>query len=214
LAGLRTLREAMRTMAKQTVGQIRNNFWTQGINPLGEAWHGQRSWTTAQGWFEENRRREAGESRGWYSTGEGAKSFRWEVNGDLDCGDVPPRNLSFDFFFAEHLLYAEAGVGKMGDRIVTKDMVKRDSPADYRHKYNEWRPWEGRTQRPSIRMEFRHLSGRLQLYLAARYNLYFRTYVLMGMEGVTGTRNMGAMGGKMEWYVKSDTLPNLPYGPK
>ena len=112
LLQMRTLRAAMTDMAMQTVGQIRDNFYTQGIFPFGEAWHGQtRPWTNANGWFEENKRRE-GKPNAWHSTGEGVESFHWQVTGDLDNDNLPPRSLTFDFFYAEHLKFAEMGVGK------------------------------------------------------------------------------------------------------
>lgn len=212
LLQMRTLRAAMTDMAMQTVGQIRDNFFTQGIFPFGEAWHGQtRSWTTANGWFEENRRRaEAGRPNSWFSTGGGVESFHWQVTGDLDNKDLPPKDLTFDFFYAEHLKYAEMGVG-IGRPYSS---IKHSGNAKYTNRYYEWRPWEGLTQRPSIMMEFRHLQGRLRMYLAKRYEKYYEVYTLQGLEGITGERRISGTHGKMRWYVKSDVLPNLPYGPK
>ena len=211
---MRTLRAAMTDMALQTVGQIRDNFYTQGIFPFGEAWHGRtRSWTTADGWYEENRRRKQKYLKNpnvWHSTGGGAESFHWQVRGDLDNGETPPKNLSFDFFYAEHLRYAEMGVG-LG-RPWSK--VSHARNAEYKSRYDEWRPKPGNTNRPSIMMEFRHLQGRLERYLRKRYEIYYEAYVLRGLEGVTGERDFGLKGGKMRWYVKSDLLPDLPFGPK
>lgn len=210
LLQMRTLRAAMTDMAMQTVGQIRDNFYTQGIFPFGEAWHGQtRPWTNANGWFEENKRRE-GKPNAWYSTGEGVESFHWQVTGDLDNDNLPPRSLTFDFFYAEHLKFAEMGVGKGRPYSSTK----HTGNAKYTNRYTEWRPWEGLVQRPSIMMEFRHLSGRLQMYLAKRYEKYYQVYTLQGLEGITGERQISGLHGKMRWYVKSDILPDLPFGPK
>jgi len=207
---MRTLRSAMTDMAMQTVAQIRDNFWTQGIFPFGEAWHGRsRKWTTANGWFEENRRRE-GRPNAWYSTGGGAESFHWQVRGDLDNDDAPPRDITFDFFFAEHLRFAEMGVGK-GRPYGSTNHARF---ANYKSRYTEWRPWEGLTQRPSIMMEFRHLSGRLERYLKKRYEVYFEAYFLRGLEGITGERSFSGKHGRMRWYTKSDVLPILPYGPR
>ena len=207
---MRTLRQAMTDMAMQTVGQIRDNFWTQGIYPFGEAWHGRtRTWTTANGWFEENKRRE-GKPGAWFSTGGGVESFHWQVRGDLDNGETPPRDITFDFFYAEHLKYAEMGVFKGEPYKATN----HGRYANYRHRYTEWRPKEGLTQRPSIMIEFRHLQGRLERYLRKRYEIYFEAYVLRGLEGITGDRDISGTHGRMRWYTKSDTLPILPYGPK
>lgn len=206
---MRTLRSAMQKMAQETIAQIRDNLWVQGVFPFGEAWHGRtRPWTTASGWFEENRRRE-GKANAWHSTGGGVDSFHWQVTGDLDNGETPPSNVTFDFFYAEHMRYAEMGVGK--ERPYS--LVKSNRYASYKSRYVEWRPWEGLTQRPSIMMEFRHLQGRLERYLRKRYEVYFEAYVLRGLEGITGERSFSGTHGKMKYYVKSDVLPNLPYGP-
>lgn len=138
------LSKAASNFKVQTLQQLRANMITQAIWPT-EVYHGYRAineYHKAHG--------------GWYSTGEGANSFEGSVNGDDKIG-----NLEMHFWFNDYLRYVDLGVGKGVDA----GDVERSRKANYRTRYtSRWARSHGRSHRPAIMMELRHLAARLEKY--------------------------------------------------
>ena len=128
----------------QTLQNIQTNMITQAVWPT-EVYHGYRAIN--------DYRREHG---GWYSTGEGARSFEGSVNSDDKVG-----HLEMHFWFNDYLRYADIGVG---GKTVAED-VSRSRKATFRRRYTtKWARSEGRSHRPFLRMTFNSLARRLENY--------------------------------------------------
>lgn len=129
----------------QTLQQLQTNMITQTVWPT-EVYHGYRA-------INEYHRAHGG----WYSTGEGAKSFEGSVSGNDKVGE-----LEMHFWFNDYLRYADLGVGKG----VTAEDVLRSRKANYKRRYTaRWARSHGRSHRPfGTRMEFNHLATRLTNY--------------------------------------------------
>ena len=110
----------------------------------------------------------------WYSTGEGIESFIFQIkNTRLDSARI-------DFFFNEYLRYADLGVGAGRPA----DDVNRSKKARYKHRDNPWGLQAGRTHRPAVMMEFRHLQRRMMMYAMEEYGYAGRAYVMGAFEGM------------------------------
>lgn len=142
------LNEVINTFAKQAAAQLEINYRQQHVWPT-EVYAGYRG-------INEVRRR-----RGqWYSTGEGANSFNYTVNGSN------PDEIMVIFTFNDYLRYAELGVGQ-GVKV---EDVERAKKADYRRTYtSKWNRWHGRSHRPFLMMEMRHLQRRMENHLVKYY---------------------------------------------
>ena len=143
------LHKAISRFHEATLMQVRANLVTQTVFPT-EIYPGYRI-------INESRKAHGS----WYSTGEGARSFTGRVVKAGEIGDVV-----LQYQFNDYLKYAELGVGK--DRPAEK--VDRSKKANYRRRYvNKWVPRSGRTHRPAIMMELRHLGTRLERYATDFY---------------------------------------------
>lgn len=142
------LHKAISRFHEATLMQVQANLVTQAVWPT-EVYTGYRI-------INESRKAHGG----WYSTGEGARSFTGRVIRAGEIGDV-----ILLYQFNDYLRYAELGVGK--DRPVEK--VDRSKKANYRRRYTKWMPRSGRTHRPAIMMELRHLATRLERYATDFY---------------------------------------------
>lgn len=141
-----SLDQKMELMAKDTIEALRKNFKTQAIFPF-EVYPGYKA---------KNSKAKKGS---WKSTGAAYDSFYFQVK------DATETEVRMDFFYNYYLNFVDIGVGsgrKAGD-------VMRDNTASVDLRYTNWNPKQGRTHRPAISMEFRHLSGRLALYFKKRY---------------------------------------------
>lgn len=137
----RGLTEQARLFAEDALRQFQTNFATQHIFPYAP-------------YSEYYKRNEYYKKHGgWYSTGEGLKSFRYHVTGD-------DMNTEIHFFHNAYLLYAELGVGRGNPW----SKVVHDRKAHYNTRYSRWLYREGMTHRPAISMELRHLQHRMQNY--------------------------------------------------
>lgn len=147
------LKEKLQYMLTEGIQALQDNFAVQKIYPH----------EVYKGWLKENARRAAAHGRlGWYSTGEGLRSIGGTVDNDT------PENATISFFIAEHMLYVDAGVGKWSKRADVDSQRK----AKYDRRYvGAWHPndYSSRTHRPHLRMEMRHIAGRLQNYLRDFY---------------------------------------------
>ena len=151
--------QKLQQWAYETMQKIQLNFVTQGIASAGEVY---------PGYFAEQAQQPSPDF-----TGEGYDSFRFQVNDAATHsfrGEVVNKTVQrarVDFFYHAYLDYVDMGVGR-GRPIST---VHRTHDADHEARYMQWNV-EGAThstQRPAIKMEFRHQAGRLRMYFAARY---------------------------------------------
>ncbi len=151
---------------EQTLAALENNFITQRVWPY-EVYTGYK--------MTNDRRKQEG---GWYSTGEGVKSFEGEVvKADENSGIV-----TMAFRYNDYLQYVDIGVGngrKASD-------VERTKKANFKRRYiNKWLPKGGLTHRPVIMMEMRHLASRLQGYSMDFYGNEMEYRVLETFDGLT-----------------------------
>lgn len=127
----------------------------------------------------EFRRERAGgdHSKGWFADGEGAKSFEGEViRADENTGMVELR-----FRHADYLQYVDIGVGA-GRKA---EDVDRSRKVRFKSRYTQWKPSAGKSHRPAIMPEMRHLATRLQDYAMEFYGTKFEYDVYETFEGLT-----------------------------
>lgn len=152
-----------RLFFSQTMNQLRMNLVTQYIYPM-EVYRG---YTVIN-----QKRKEMGQ---WYSTGEGAKSFdgEWDAYSD---GMVGMR-----FSFNEYLRFVDMGVGQ-GTRA---DDVDSSRSARYKTRYvRKWNRSQGKSQRPALMMELRHLQTRLDNYLSDFYGNRVGTFLVQSLNTI------------------------------
>lgn len=139
-----SVRQTLSLFKEQTLQQLRVNMKTQAVWPR-EVYPGYST-------VNENRR-----LRGqWYSTGEGEKSFRASIKNPDDLSEMV-----MTFEMNDYLRYTDIGVG----RGTKAEDVDRDAKASYRRRYTiSWDRSRGRSHRPHLMMEFRHLERRLANY--------------------------------------------------
>ena len=166
-------REKMKYMADDTRQKVMKAFDVQEIYPIGEVY---------PGWFRENELRTAGKHRGWYSTGEGYKSFHHQVRYTPSQIDDFPSEVHIEYFFNHYLGYVDLGVGK--GRPLQKVKRSEDARRDDRY-VTEWNPKAGETHRPLFRKEMRHLSRRAGMWLVTWSGRMFYGFVFRGLEGIT-----------------------------
>lgn len=159
------LRYVAEMFKDQTLVQIQQNLMTQRIWPY-EVYPGYH--------VDNERRRMYG---GWYSTGEGAKSFEGEViQADEMTGFV-----TLSFKYADYLQYVDIGVGA-GRK---SEDVERSKKVRFKNRYTQWIPSKGKSHRPAIMPEFRHLATRLADYTASFYGNKFEFEVMETFDGLT-----------------------------
>lgn len=139
-----SVRQTLSLFKEQTLQQLRVNMKTQAVWPR-EVYRGYST-------VNENRR-----LRGqWYSTGEGEQSFRGSIQNPDDLSEMV-----MTFEMADYLRYTDIGVG----RGTHAEDVERDAKASYKRRYTRsWDRSKGRSHRPHLMMEFRHLERRLANY--------------------------------------------------
>lgn len=134
---------------QQTINQLEVNTMTQCIYPK-EVYNGYS--------IVNAKRKDMGM---WYSTGEGAKSFAGRI---IEAGEGGKVTMAFQF--NDYLRFAEMGVGK-GTKYEDVESVKK---ARYQTRYiSKWDRSRGKSQRPAIMMELRHLQQRIANYLVDFY---------------------------------------------
>lgn len=172
----------MELMAKDTVGHIEKAFEKQMVYPYGEVY---------PGWFAENARRAAQQTGAWYSTGDAAKSFYWQMR-YYDGIDDFPSEVVLDFFFNYYISFVDYGVGQ--GRPLNK--VQRGEAAVRGQRYvDEWKPKLGKTHRPIFRKEMRLLKRRGASWLTTWSGRLFMGYVFRGMEDITVQQHTGSAEG-------------------
>jgi len=115
----------------------------------------------------------------WYATGEGYQSLEGEVKqADVDAGLI-----TFAFRFNDYMQYVDIGVGA-GRKA---DDVDRAKNVTYKSRYTKWNASEGKSHRPAIMPELRHLATRLEDYVGDFYGKKFEFDMLETFEGLTIT---------------------------
>lgn len=133
----------------QTINQLEVNAMTQHIYPT-EVYNGYA--------VVNQKRKEMGM---WYSTGEGAKSFAGKI---IEAGENGKVTMAFEF--NDYMRFAEMGVGN-GTKY---EDVENGKKARFQSRYiSKWDRSSGKSQRPAIMMELRHLQQRIANYLVDFY---------------------------------------------
>ena len=150
---------------KQTLEQLEINMMTQRIWP----------YEVYPGYAERNERRRR--EGGWYSTGEGIKSFEgYIIEADEETGMI-----TMSFRYNAYMEYVDIGVGagrKVGD-------VDRARKVRFKQRYTQWNPSEGRSHRPGLRPELNHLATRLADYMQDFYGKRLEFKVLETFQDLT-----------------------------
>ena len=140
--------EVISDFHRQTLLQLKVNFATQHIFPYEVYPH----------YKEINEiRKQRGE---WYSTGEGIQS----IDGKIIKADEEEVTLSYTF--NDYLRYVDIGVGG----VTKSGAVDRKKNVRFRSRYiSKWNRGEGRSHRPGVMPELRHLQTRVRDYLVDFY---------------------------------------------
>ena len=113
----------------------------------------------------------------WAATGEGAKSFE----GTLISADEASGFVTMAVRYNDYLQYVDIGVGA-GRK---SEDVERGRKVRYKNRYTQWQPRSGKSHRPAIMPEIRHLATRLSDYTADFYGNKFEYDVYETFEGLT-----------------------------
>lgn len=147
---------------QQTINQLEVNTMTQCIYPK-EVYNGYA--------VVNQKRKEMGM---WHSTGEGSKSFAGKI---IEAGENGKVTMAFKF--NEYMRFAEMGVG-MGTKY---EDVQNTKKARFQTRYiSKWNRKEGKSHRPAIMMELRHLQQRIANYLVDFYGYEGRVKMINTFE--------------------------------
>ena len=168
---LMPLRYVAQTFLDQTLDQIQRNLEVQHVWPT-EIYPGFAA-------INEIRRRRAGgnHANGWFADGEGAKSFE----GTLISADEQTGFVTMAIRHNDYMQYVDIGVGA-GRKA---EDVERSKKVKYKQRYTKWDPSGGKSHRPGIMPEIRHLATRLSDYTADFYGNKFEYDVYETFEGLT-----------------------------
>lgn len=144
--------------------QIETNLFTQRIWP-NEVYPG---YTAVNA-----HRKSLGE---WYSTGEGAQSFEGNVVHADQAG-----NITVTFSFLDYMRFVDMGVGS-GTRLGEVDSQRK---ARYQNRYvSSWDRRVGKSQRPAIMMEMRHIQSRITNYVQDTLGYQGMAYIVDNIDGI------------------------------
>ena len=136
----RPINVVLRSFARQSLQQLQADFRTQRIYP----------YEIYPGFAKINEYRK--QHGGWYATGQGVKSFQYEVMDSSIAG------ATIRIEFLDHLRFVDMGTAG-GKKIET---VQRSRKARHNKRYVAiWDSRDGDTHRPSIMREARHLQTRV-----------------------------------------------------
>ena len=97
----------------------------------------------------------------WYSTGRGARSFTGEI---IEAGENGKVTMAFQFY--DYMRFVDMGVGAG----TSYEDVESGKKARFQTRYiSKWDRKSGKSQRPAIMMELRHLQQRIANYLVDFY---------------------------------------------
>lgn len=110
----------------------------------------------------------------WHADGSGVNSFRGRIVSDT------PENWTYEFMYNEYMRFVDMGVG-LGTKYNDVDSAQK---ANYARRYvKSWQRFgAGRSQRPAIMMELRHLQSRMQNYLVDFYGYQGETALIKAFE--------------------------------
>lgn len=138
----------LRKFAREAVQQVQTDFKTQHIWPT----------EIYPGFAKVNaERKRKGQ---WHATGQGVKSFQYEVMSAMSG------NETIRIEYLSHLRFADMGIA--GPE--TLDNVRRDRKSRYQKRYvTIWDARDGESHRPAIMRNMRRLEARMQNYLEDFY---------------------------------------------
>ena len=144
------LRYIANLFKQQTLEQLEINMMTQHVYPFSP-------YPTYPA-VNEYRRQHGG----WYSTGEGIKSFEGVVyEADEKTGMV-----TMGFRYNDYMQYVDIGVGA-GRKA---DDVERAKKVRFKNRYTQWIPSRGKSHRPGIQPEINHALTRISDYVQQYYD--------------------------------------------
>ncbi len=112
----------------------------------------------------------------WFSTGEGERSVEARI---LNANN--PASIAMAFSFNDYLRFVDMGVGQ-GTKRGSVDSSRK---ARYKTTYTpRWDRRAGRSQRPAIMMEMRHVQMRVLGYVQDYYGKQGQTYLLECFDGM------------------------------
>ena len=149
----------------QTIEQIQRNLETQHVWPT-EIYPNFHS-------INEIRKRH----KQWYATGEGAKSF----DGTIVEADESTGIVTMSFRYNDYMQYVDIGVGA----VIKEDNVDRGKKVKFSTRYSKWFTGNGKTHRPAIMPELRHLATRLEDYCSSFYGRKFEFEAYETFDGLT-----------------------------
>lgn len=161
------LNEIISEFHEQTLMQIDANLVTQRVWPV-EVYPGYRI------------KNEANKRQGLlHSTGQGVRSFRGSVvNADV------AGNVTLEYTFNDYMRYVDLGVGSG----TSAENVERSKNLRYKSRYiSSWDRSEGRSHRPAVMGEFRHLQRRIRDYLVDFYGYEGMVDVINAFDGMNIT---------------------------
>ncbi len=136
-----SVKQTLELFMNQTLMNLRVNMNTQAVWPR----------EVYQGYATVNENRRLRDQ--WYSTGNAARSFQAYIQNPDDLEDMV-----MTFTQPDYLRYVDLGVG----RGTKAEDVDRDAKANYKRRYTtSWNRRRGKSHRPMMMMEYRHLARRL-----------------------------------------------------
>lgn len=153
------LKRAVSRFHRDTLEQLRRNMETQKVFP-NEIYPGFRKVN------EERKRMAKGDhNKGWFASGEGARSFEGRILSDDGAG-----NVTLEYRYRQYLRFVDMGV--MAG--VSKEDVERSRKVRYYQRYiRKWAPKASFSHRPGIMPELAHTETRLATYLRDWYGWDF-----------------------------------------
>lgn len=159
------------------VNTVIAEFVTDALYQLHANMFTQRVWPDEvyAGYADINRVREINGQ--WYSTGQGEKSIEGRVV-KADNGG----NVTVAFSFLDYMRFVDMGVGQ-GTKLGKVDSSRK---ARYQSRYvAKWDRRQGRSQRPAIMMEMRHVQRRITNYIQDYLGYEGQAYMLQNIDGIT-----------------------------
>ncbi len=157
------LRYVAKFFMDQTVDQLEINMMTQHVYP----------YSPYSTYPEVNEyRRQHG---GWYSTGQGVKSFE----GVLYEADEKTGMVTMGFKFNDYMQYVDIGVMSG----IKADDVQRAKNVRFKNRYTQWGPKSGKTHRPGIQPEINHTLTRVENYVQRYYDAKLDFQIAETIEG-------------------------------
>mgnify|MGYP003307230267 CR=1 FL=1 len=156
------IRDTAQWYLNDVLRQLKVNTETQCIYPR-EIYKGFKAVNAARGARQQ-----------WSATGEGVNSFNGRIV------SATPDTWTYEFTYNDYMRFVDMGVG-LGTRYHDVDSARK---ARFNSRYvRQWKRYgAGRSQRPAIMMELRHLLSRMQNYLVDFYGYSGETKLIKAFE--------------------------------